>query len=171
MRQSKYEPIAGEVDLIKANLQYAQVCLADGIETTVSTKWLVPAGNISSENIIAQQPPSSEISVNKMNQSHIPEISDREIVDHSITPPAVGEILLCRSEQFFKSSNVTRLIINHMIKKLIHIGSIQGGVNVVKWKLTFQTLFRFVYETDLRSYQTKLIPFVISYLSPFWCLF
>lgn len=38
MRQSKYEPIADEVDLIKANLQYAQVCLADGIETTVSTK-------------------------------------------------------------------------------------------------------------------------------------
>lgn len=73
MRQSKYEPIADEVDLIKANLQYAQVCLADGIETTVSTKWLLPAGNISSENIIAQQPPSSEISVDKMNQSHIPE--------------------------------------------------------------------------------------------------
>ena len=45
VRQSKYEPLVDEVQLIEANTQYAHVRMKDGRETTVSTKQLAPAGS------------------------------------------------------------------------------------------------------------------------------
>jgi hypothetical protein len=42
---SKYDPVVEEVDLIEANPDYAYVKLADGRETTVSTRHLAPRGD------------------------------------------------------------------------------------------------------------------------------
>lgn len=51
--------------------------------------------------ILIAQHPSSVISVDKMNQPHIPETADRKIVgddDPPVTPPGVEKIPLHRSE-------------------------------------------------------------------------
>ena len=44
VRQSKYEPLVEEVDLIEANPSYAYIRSADGRETTVSLRDLAPRG-------------------------------------------------------------------------------------------------------------------------------
>lgn len=43
-RNSKYEPLVSEVELLQSNIDYAHVRLPDGRETTVSTKHLAPCG-------------------------------------------------------------------------------------------------------------------------------
>ena len=50
VRQSKYDPLVEEVELISANPQYAYVKLPDGRESTVSLKQLAPK-HIESESI------------------------------------------------------------------------------------------------------------------------
>ena len=50
VRQTKYDPVVDEVELIEANPQYAHVRLQDGRETTVSLKQLAPPGSLLSEN-------------------------------------------------------------------------------------------------------------------------
>jgi hypothetical protein len=42
---SKYDPLVEELDLTAANPDYAYVILADGGETTVSTRHLAPRGD------------------------------------------------------------------------------------------------------------------------------
>ena len=44
VRQSKYEPLVEEVDLLEANPNYAHIRKADGKETTVSLRDLAPRG-------------------------------------------------------------------------------------------------------------------------------
>lgn len=51
VRDSKYDPLAGAVDLLKANPQYAHVKLAEGWKTTVSTKQLAQARISCNKNI------------------------------------------------------------------------------------------------------------------------
>ena len=46
VRQSKFDPLVDEVELISANPQYANVRLRDGRETTVSLRQLAPTGEI-----------------------------------------------------------------------------------------------------------------------------
>ena len=46
VRNSKYEPLVDEVDLIEANPQYAHVRFSDGRESTVSIKDLAPRGDV-----------------------------------------------------------------------------------------------------------------------------
>ena len=43
-RQSKYEPLVEEVDLLEANPNYAHIRFDDGRETTVSLRDLAPRG-------------------------------------------------------------------------------------------------------------------------------
>ena len=43
MRNSKYDPLVDEVELLEANHQYAHVRFPDGRESTVSTHHLAPA--------------------------------------------------------------------------------------------------------------------------------
>ena len=49
VRQSKYDPLVEEVELLDANPQYARVRLGDGRETTVSLKHLAPNGEATPE--------------------------------------------------------------------------------------------------------------------------
>ena len=44
VRQSKYEPLVEEAELLDANSQYAHIKLADGAEKTVSLRHLAPCG-------------------------------------------------------------------------------------------------------------------------------
>ena len=46
VRQSKFDPLVDEVDLISANPQYATVKLRDGREATVSLRQLAPRGEV-----------------------------------------------------------------------------------------------------------------------------
>ena len=50
VRNSKYDPLEHKLDLLESNPQYAHVKLAEGRETTVSTKQLFPAGISSNKN-------------------------------------------------------------------------------------------------------------------------
>ena len=45
VRESKYDPLVEEVDLLETNPQYAHVRLSNGRETTVSLRHLAPSGN------------------------------------------------------------------------------------------------------------------------------
>ena len=45
VRNSKFEPLADEIELIEANPSYAHICLPDGTKDTVSLKHLAPQGN------------------------------------------------------------------------------------------------------------------------------
>ena len=45
VRNSKYDPVVDEVELIEANPQYAQIRLPDGRESTVALRHLAPVGN------------------------------------------------------------------------------------------------------------------------------
>uniref|UniRef100_A0A0K8SWX3 Uncharacterized protein n=1 Tax=Lygus hesperus TaxID=30085 RepID=A0A0K8SWX3_LYGHE len=64
IRQSKYDPLVDEVELIEVNPSYARVKLQDGRETTVSLKHLAPSGDtqVLEEGLEAseEEPPSSE---------------------------------------------------------------------------------------------------------------
>jgi len=51
VRQSKYDPLVEEVELIEANPNYATVRLQNGHETTVSLRHLAPQGNNDKANI------------------------------------------------------------------------------------------------------------------------
>ena len=53
VRQSKYEPLVEEVDLIEANPNYAYIRYADGRESTVSLRDLAPRG---SDNVDRVEP-------------------------------------------------------------------------------------------------------------------
>ena len=44
VRQSKYEPLVEEAELLDANSQYAHIKMADGVEKTVSLRHLAPCG-------------------------------------------------------------------------------------------------------------------------------
>ena len=44
VRQSKYDPLVEEVELLECNPQYASIRYKDGRESTVSVKQLAPAG-------------------------------------------------------------------------------------------------------------------------------
>ena len=44
VRQSKYDPMVEEVELLECNPQYASIRYKDGRESTVSVKQLAPAG-------------------------------------------------------------------------------------------------------------------------------
>ena len=48
VRQSKYEPLVDEVELVEANPQYAHVRFPNGRESTVSIRDLAPSGNVES---------------------------------------------------------------------------------------------------------------------------
>lgn len=50
VRQSKYEPLVDEVELLECNPQYAHVRLPDGKETTVALRHLAPAGSNDVQN-------------------------------------------------------------------------------------------------------------------------
>lgn len=63
VRQSKYEPLVDEVNLLEANTHYAHVQFPDGRETTVSTKQLSPAGS----NEVNQLEPT-QLEANSPNQ-------------------------------------------------------------------------------------------------------
>ena len=45
VRNSKYDPVVDEVELLEANPQYAQIRLPDGRESTVALRHLAPIGN------------------------------------------------------------------------------------------------------------------------------
>lgn len=45
-RASKYDPIVEEVELLESNPEYAHVKLPDGRDTTVSTLFLAPQGDL-----------------------------------------------------------------------------------------------------------------------------
>ena len=45
VRESKYDPLVEEVDLLETNPQYAHVRLSNGRETTVSLRHLAPSSN------------------------------------------------------------------------------------------------------------------------------
>ena len=45
VRNSKYEPLVDEVDLLEANPDYAHVRFPNGRETTVSIRHLAPVGS------------------------------------------------------------------------------------------------------------------------------
>ena len=51
VRQSKYDPLVEEVELIESNPHYAYVRLSNGKETTVSTRQLAPAGERSLQRV------------------------------------------------------------------------------------------------------------------------
>ena len=49
-KNSKYDPLMDEVDVLEANPQYTHLEVAKGHETTISFKRLAPAGISSNEN-------------------------------------------------------------------------------------------------------------------------
>jgi len=57
VRQSKYDPLVDEVELIDANPEYAHVRLSDGRETTVSLRHLAPPGDVPPGNVMGDALP------------------------------------------------------------------------------------------------------------------
>uniref|UniRef100_A0A8C4WWX2 Integrase catalytic domain-containing protein n=1 Tax=Eptatretus burgeri TaxID=7764 RepID=A0A8C4WWX2_EPTBU len=57
VRQSKYDPLVDEVELIDANPEYAHVTLSDGWETTVSLRRLAPPGDVPPGNVMGDALP------------------------------------------------------------------------------------------------------------------
>lgn len=78
VRNSKYDPLVEEVELLEANHQYAHVRLPDGRETTVSTRSLAPVG----ENIIREE---TTLDVHLPDHSNPPEEPEYDIQEKSET--------------------------------------------------------------------------------------
>ena len=60
VRQSKYDPLVDEVDLLDANPEYAHVRLPSGRETTVSLRHLAPCGEKSPSSVNENAAPPCE---------------------------------------------------------------------------------------------------------------
>ena len=78
VRNSKYDPLVYEVELIHANPQYADVRLPNGQETTVSTKKLAPCGNT----------PSSDLIDKEQTETLVQEHSLEPLLNNDTTEPA-----------------------------------------------------------------------------------
>ena len=57
VRQSKYDPLVEEVEVLHANPQYAHVLLPSGIESTVSIRDLAPCGSSLDSRVESLPPP------------------------------------------------------------------------------------------------------------------
>ena len=90
VRMNKYEPLVQEVELIKANPDYVHVKLADGRDTTVSTRHLAPKGETTKladewnteENILV------DLDVQSVN-------SDSAITSADVTEKNLDTLSLC----------------------------------------------------------------------------
>ena len=73
VRNSKYDPLVDEVNLLEANPQYAHVQFPDGREDTISIKHLAPLGNkevpVESDN--QSSPVDTPPSINTILEAHI----------------------------------------------------------------------------------------------------
>lgn len=83
VRRNKYEPLVEEVELLEANTDYAHIRLANGNETTVSTRHLAPIGY----NKIYEEPIIRE-SINEENSDNLDQsvIDTDQIQDSCLTP-------------------------------------------------------------------------------------
>ena len=71
-RNSKYEPLVDEVELIEANPQYAHIRLADGKESTVSIRDLAPRG---AYHLPDPLPQSTTEQLSPLLNEHLPQSS------------------------------------------------------------------------------------------------
>ena len=96
VRHSKYEPLVDEVDLLEANPQYSHIRFPSGNESTVSTKYLAPMGNLSEvegETALQNSTPSAEaekpdavIENSETDETHPTEESRSQIYNEAASP-------------------------------------------------------------------------------------
>ena len=111
VRNSKFEPLVDEVDLLEANPEYAWVKLADGRETTVSLKHLAPRGYSESDqqqstplfdNI--QQAPQEEDSVAPQEEDFVSQSEESS----PVPPDQPPEATTAQEEPLRRSSRVRK---------------------------------------------------------------
>lgn len=96
VRNSKFEPLVDEVELIEANPQYAHVRFPDGREDTVSIKHLAPQGDtrveLQHQTSQPQTPQRQTSQLQTPQRQHVADIVPEES-NNSIVPDGSGEEL------------------------------------------------------------------------------
>ena len=95
VRQSKYDPLVEEVELLECNPQYAHVRYHDGRESTVATRHLAPAGTSeTNESLVSTSPPDcpSETTDKDPTSENLPDTSCPQSSESATpeTPTGIG---------------------------------------------------------------------------------
>ena len=91
MRQSKYDPVVDEVQLLEANPEYAHIRHADGRESTVALRHLAPVGEQPLSSPEAQEVPVTTLEEEDLQLLHeeapsLPPASNSPSLRHQAIP-------------------------------------------------------------------------------------